>query len=158
MAVRTDARQHRRGKVVGEFYLALKRVRELAGKSAIAVKPPDLIFILDRHQLEQIPRDRLAQRGRTRHDMVLGLPHHGDASGIMCAIGFVLIVGQKRRTPRDHLVKAGGELQGRRARHGLGRRLGYGFRLEGGFAAPGESRKVHRHRLAIQSNGPHDRI
>ena len=46
--------------------------RKRLGKGAVRIEPRDLVFVLDRHQLEEIARDRLGERYAPRRARAFG--------------------------------------------------------------------------------------
>ena len=62
-----------------ESRVALESRGDLLRERAVAVEPRDLIFVLHRHQLEEIARDRLGEARLARHFRFFRRVNFGDA-------------------------------------------------------------------------------
>lgn len=149
------AGEERRREVEGEAHGPIETRAQPIEEASFCVEPRHLVLVLIGHQLEQIPRDRLAQRLAARYPLLLDAPHFFDQLTVAAGIRFVLIVAQEAVAALDLLLQGSRDalvLVGRWRR--LGRlaesSLPHRFRLDGGEPAPGEGLFVHADRRAVE--------
>ena len=132
--------------------IAFELRRQLPLERAIGVKPGDLVFVFIGHQLEQIARGGLGQRGLAGQLRLLGGADALHRAPVALGIGLILVFPEEGRAPADHRFQRRRlSLRFRffrRRRRALNR-----LRIMRRAAAPAERREVHRHRFAIQFDG-----
>ncbi len=88
-----------------QFVVALELLLQPLAELAAGVQARDLVFVLVRHQLEQVAPDGLGQVGAARRARLLGGAHARHEVGVAPRVAGALVVAQERRAARDHLVE-----------------------------------------------------
>ena len=137
--------------MVVEGVVAFKHAIDFLQKRRIGVQARHLVLVFVSHELEEVARHRLGERGFVQRD--LGRTHTLDQAAVARGIGGVLVVGQKSHTPRNHVIHTHGLVK----LHGLSwcqRRL-HCRPVVSTLTAPSEGRLVECHRHVVEFHGPH---
>ncbi len=86
-------------------FVAVKARSHAIKKRCVGVKARNFVFILVRHQLEQIARHGFGQRTFARHLRSFRRLHLLDPAFVARRVGGVLVFGEEVDAARHHLVE-----------------------------------------------------
>ena len=88
-----------------ELVVALELRGDALYEIGFRVQPRDLVLVLDREELEVIPRNGFGEIGGARLLRRFGVAHFRDKRSVARSVRGILVIGQECAAALDHLVE-----------------------------------------------------